>query len=99
LLARFWDAIGAHPDRDTDIRKLYDLPRVVPGKSSTTFTILVCWNVWKHRNSVVFRDDRLDPRRLLAMCKADAALWRERLPSSVRDEADMWLAHLKRARL
>jgi hypothetical protein len=45
LLVRFWDAIGAPPDRDTDVWKLYDLPRVVPGKSSTTFTILVCWNV------------------------------------------------------
>jgi hypothetical protein len=99
LIARFWDAIGAHPDRDTDIRKLHDLPRVVPGESLTTFTILVCWNVWKHRNGVVFRDDRPDPRRLLAMCKADAALWRERLPSSARDKADLWLTHLDRARL
>jgi hypothetical protein len=35
LLCRFWDAIGAHPDRVTDVRKLYELPRVVPGKGST----------------------------------------------------------------
>jgi hypothetical protein len=99
LVARFWDAIGARPDRDTDIRKLHGLPRVVPGKNSTTFTILVCWNIWKHRNGVVFRDDRPDPRRLLAMCKADATLWRERLPSSARGEADLWLTYLDRARL
>jgi hypothetical protein len=96
LLQGFWDVIGARPDRNNDVRGLHELPHVVPGKGSTTFTILVYWNVWKHRNGVVFRGDRSDHRRLVAMCKE---LWRERLPSNARAEADLWLAQLNRAGL
>jgi hypothetical protein len=92
LLRRFWDTIDACLDRDNDVRGLHELPHVVPGKGS----ILVCWNVWKLRNGVAFRGDRPDLRHLVAMCKKDTALWRERLPSNVRAEADLWLSQLNR---
>jgi hypothetical protein len=53
----FWEVIGHGPVADADVRLFYSLPPPggVPPKNAATFTLLCYWQLWKHRNGVVFR--------------------------------------------
>jgi hypothetical protein len=66
----------------------------VPSGTASTFILLCCWNLWKHRNAVVFRGQRPGLAGLLSLCREDARLWRSRLPPNYEHEADLWLASL-----
>jgi hypothetical protein len=55
---RFWEAIGAPPCAVLEVKQLHALPGVIEGPTASTFTALCCWNIWKHRNGVVFNGER-----------------------------------------
>jgi hypothetical protein len=93
----FWNAIGGVFAATAHVRDLHALPGVTSGETASTFTLLCCWNLWKHRNCVVFRGERPCRRRLVAMCVADASLWRERVPAGLRAATDCWNACLRQA--
>jgi hypothetical protein len=73
---RFWSLLGANYDGCTDVRQLSDLPGVVHEVTGSSFTLLCCWNLWKHRNGMVFRGDRPCLQRLVQPCVEDARVWR-----------------------
>jgi hypothetical protein len=55
---RFWLALGVRVAEDADVRQLHALPGAITGATASTLTALCCWNLWKHRNGVVFNGDR-----------------------------------------
>jgi hypothetical protein len=93
---RFWDVIGCRFPPGADVRSLHELvtAAAVPLTTASTFVLLCCWNLWKHRNAVVFRDQRPNLQGLLALCRSDAELWRTRLPPNHTHDADLWLTRL-----
>jgi hypothetical protein len=94
---RFWEAIGVPPCAALEVNQLHALPGVLKGPTASTFTALCCWNIWKHRNGVVFNGERPCLHRLAATCISDAVLWRERVPHSLRADADTWSVCLRQA--
>jgi hypothetical protein len=94
---RFWAAIGAPPGVACEVHQLHALPSVLKGPTASTFTALCCWNIWKHRNGVVFNSERSCLHRLAATCISDAVLWHERVPHSLRADADTWGVCLRQA--
>jgi hypothetical protein len=96
FVRRFWDAIDRSFPVDVDVRRLfsYDTPAPRGSKATSTLTILLCWNIWKHRNGVAFRGESASLPRLLSMCREEVALWELRAPATLHDEAVAWTSHL-----
>ena len=93
---RFWAAVGCEftaTTREGDMiaASYCDRP---DRRSSSTFLLLCCWQLWKHCNGVVFNHEAPSLQMLLRRCREDAALWRLRLPVASRPDADAWLARL-----
>jgi hypothetical protein len=65
-------------------------PNQIPSKHFNTFLLLCCWHIWKWRNIVVFRNDRSTLAGALAACKAEAFLWKARLPEADKHIAEAW---------
>jgi hypothetical protein len=98
--AVFWRALGFSFPADADVKRifLYAAPDAVPAETSTTFTLLCCWHLWKHRNSVAFQGQQPCLPLLIKNCADDALLWKTRLPAARRDDAESWLLVLAQAR-
>jgi hypothetical protein len=98
--AVFWRALGFSFPADADVKKIfsYAAPDAVPAETSTTFTLLCCWHLWKHRNSVAFQGQQPCLPLLIKNCADDALLWKTRLPAARRDDAESWLLVLAQAR-
>jgi hypothetical protein len=94
---RFWRALGARVTEDADVRQLHALPGAIASVTASTFTALCYWNLWKHRNGVVFNGDRPCLRRLAAACMSDAVLWKECVPNGLRVDATVWESRLRLA--
>ena len=90
----FWTAAHCLIPEDADVRNLHSYSSIspVPAKTASTFILLGCWNLWKHRNGVIFRDQQTSLQGLLQACRSDAALWRFRLPREHQTDADIWLS-------
>ncbi|RCV23843.1 hypothetical protein SETIT_5G037200v2 [Setaria italica] len=75
---------------DSSVTSLWTVPRptMAPAKHYSTFLILLCWILWKHRNDVVFQRAPASRQRLWMSCREEARLWRERFRPSERTIAD-----------
>jgi hypothetical protein len=96
IARQFWAAIGGRHPPGADVRCLhaYDTPLTVFALTAPTFMLLCCWNLWKHRNAVAFREQRPCLALLLKNCCDDAQVWRARVPALARHEANSWLCCL-----
>jgi hypothetical protein len=94
---RFWDKIGVQLPPEPDVRRLFELaaPVAVPPDNAATFMLLCLWNVWKHRNAVVFREQQPSLPLLLQRCRDDAHLWCARLPGDHAAAMAAWLHCLR----
>jgi hypothetical protein len=69
-------AVGVAMDHIAPVSELWNsrllvLDSVAPA-TATTFMLLCCWELWKHRNGVVFRGEQHDLQRLLAaVCRVN----------------------------
>ncbi|XP_073355259.1 uncharacterized protein [Aegilops tauschii subsp. strangulata] len=62
--------------------------------SEVEFSMLCCWQLWKHRNVVVFQRLPSSLARLLCCCREDTVLWRDRLLKAHRSDVGAWLRAL-----
>jgi len=78
------------------VRHLWCVPRpdAVPEKYYNCFILLICWQLWKHRNGVIFQS--LDPSltRFWADCIEEAKLWPSRWPRADRCVVEAWCQSL-----
>jgi hypothetical protein len=90
--ASFWNHVGAGLIHIAPVRELWDssLPTNITQRSSPTFLLLCCWELWKHRNAVVFNGMPPSLSRLLAACRESANTWKCRVSVSKRHEFDSW---------
>ena len=60
------------------VQSLWDIPRpaTIPLKHYDSFILLLSWNLWKHRNEVIFRSLPPSHDRLWSACKEEAREWR-----------------------
>jgi hypothetical protein len=93
---RFWGAVGFQFPDAADVKLLhgYAAHAAVPPDSASTFTLLCLWNLWKHRNAVVFREQQPCLPLLLHLCRSDARFWRARLPGDQELAEAAWLGCL-----
>lgn len=71
--ASFWGHLGFRIGSETPGTELLQVtrPQNVPAKHFDTFMLLCCWQLWKRRNGVVFRQEMLTQPQLLLQCKQD----------------------------
>lgn len=87
----FWCALGIDV-MTAQVRALWNMarPSAIPARHHSVFLHLCCWNLWKHRNEVVFRHESPSLPRLLLHCRSVAALWRCRLPAADANVSVSW---------
>lgn len=90
--AHFWEAIGFHHAGSVQTRNLHCLSRAtgIPNDQYSAFVALCCWQLWKRRNALVFRQESLNLRQLILSCKAEGNLWRAKMPRKSKKIIDDW---------
>ena len=77
-----------------DVAKLWALPRpaTIPTRHFDSFVLLICWNLWKHRNDVIFRSLPPSHNRLWDACRNEAREWSWRWRREDYTVCDAWCA-------
>jgi len=91
--SEFWSAIGfVVPADAADVSHLdkLDRPAHIPSKHFSTLLLLCCWQLWKRRNGVIFRQEEATKQETLRLAREDARLWQGRLPRKDACVADSW---------
>lgn len=90
--ASFWSALGFSWPSDANVQDILQLspPASLPNAHYDTFIALCCWQLWKRRNGIIFRQENMNMRRFLQVCKSEAMSWGCRLPRSDRSLVDTW---------
>lgn len=78
--------LGIQQAQSADDGCLFNLtsPNHFPSKHFSTFVALCYWNLWKHRNGVIFRSEALTHQQVFRLIHNDAQLWKNRLPKKDR---------------
>ena len=63
-----------------------------------SFIALICWHIWKARNTKIFNNEAISVDRTLSDCKSAAQLWHFRLPRRKRAVISQWCSILEMAR-
>ncbi|PVH63170.1 hypothetical protein PAHAL_3G485700 [Panicum hallii] len=87
-----WANVGIDIPPSASVSGLWELarPEHLPAKFFHTYLLLCSWQIWKHRNEVIFRGAEPSLLRLLLACKEEARLWRCRLPRSDQGISEAW---------
>jgi hypothetical protein len=83
----FWASIGWNPAGVAKVTEIWNTqtpPRIAKNVRHPLLLFL-CWEVWKHRNDVVFRGLPPSIARLTSACKESIHAWSCRIPR--KDEA------------
>ena len=77
-----------------DVAKLWALPRpaTIPTRHFDSFVLLICWNLWKHRNDVIFRSLPPSHIRFWDACRNEAREWSWRWRREDYTVCDAWCA-------
>ena len=97
--SEFWSALGvgdAHLHHTDDLVCGPDIPGL-PSDQRNTFVILCCWQLWKRRNGFIFRNESLNLRNTLLLCKSDASQWKARMPKKSKNVVQVWCQLLDQA--
>lgn len=88
----FWTALGFTLPHGHQVRELHTTPRPdrVPEVHYEGFILLCCWQLWKRRNGLVFRDETMNLRQILVACREEARLWSYRMHGSSREVSQTW---------
>ncbi|CAO2173432.1 unnamed protein product [Urochloa humidicola] len=86
----FWDHIGWPNLSNVIALGTAKPPPGFPAANLSTMLLLCCWQLWKHRHDVVFRQMQPSLPRILLACKLEAQLWRCRLPIHTHHIIDFW---------
>jgi len=72
----FWSRIGWNPGYIAPVSELWltQTPPRVHADTAHPTILLCCWEIWKHRNEVVFRGMQPKIDRLVSACKEQHAL-------------------------
>jgi hypothetical protein len=93
---RFWASIGVPFDADFAVDNILTdtcWPGLPTG-SASTFILQCCWQLWKHRNGVVFNSDTPSFHMLHRRCREHVALWLHRLLTARQGDKGNWLLRL-----
>jgi len=92
----FWNALGLSIADGLSVHQLQSLPRIqnVPVKQFSSFIALCCWELWKRRNALIFRNESLTLRQVLHACAMDAEAWRPRFKKKEKDINTAWCTFL-----
>jgi hypothetical protein len=95
-----WRTLGLSSVISTELNSLHTvtLAANMPLQEFSTFIALVCWHIWKARNSAVFRSEVRSVEQVLLACKLDAQKRRSRLARRKRHIADIWCTIFDMAR-
>jgi hypothetical protein len=79
---QFWSGLGFQSVQNLQTSNLHCIPKLpsFPEDQYSAFISMCCWQLWKRRNRVVFRDEHQSIRNLLLSCKSEAIQWRARMP-------------------
>jgi hypothetical protein len=88
----FWNEIGLQLSDELSTRNIQSFPSIgsIPQRHYSTFIALCCWQLWKRRNAVIFRNESNSLRQVLQACCYGANAWRPRLKRKHRQTADFW---------
>jgi hypothetical protein len=67
---------------------------MLQGKHSSVYTLLVCWQIWKQRNNLIFNGVPPSMARFWAACEDDTMLWCHRWTVADRMIAEAWCSTL-----
>jgi hypothetical protein len=88
----FWNAIGWDPEGIAPVTELWmtQAPTRVHEDIAHPIILLCCWEIWKHRNEVVFRGLQPSIDRLIAACNESMRSWACRIPRQNAPLAAKW---------
>ena len=92
----FWRQIGWQAENIAEVRCLWEstAPVAMPRMALSSLLLLLCWELWKHRHDVVFRDMPPSHSRLIVACRESARQWRCRLSKNDARLSSFWCNHL-----
>jgi hypothetical protein len=95
-----WRKLGLSSVISLDMNSLHTVSPAaqVPAQEFPTFMALVCWQLWKARNSAVFRSELQSVDQVLLSCERTAEQWQARLPRKKRHLAATWCTIFNMAR-
>lgn len=90
---RFWQAIGFQVPADLDVHELHLIvrPTNIPKTEFSSFVVLCCWQLWKRRNALVFRQEAIPLSRILRQCSEEAKNWSYRHGSKEAGVQAAWV--------
>lgn len=89
---QFWNALGFQAVVSLQTQQLHSVRHLpqLPKDQFSAFISLCCWQLWKRRNGVVFRNEQLGLRATFISCKTEALQWRHRIPRKSKKVLDSW---------
>ena len=88
----FWSRSGWAPEEIAKTTELWQTrpPTRMHQSVAHPLILLYCWEIWKHRNEVVFRHMEPSVDRLITACKEAGRSWSCRLPKRDTTMAERW---------